>query len=129
MAALSRSPLESYLVRQADELLKEEGGAGLTTAILDLLRILEAINRLWHTLFDHIASAQTSEYNYRINSIEFINNKLTAKITRQLQDPITVVSPLSLLSLSLSHTAHSSDYFKLTSIIFTTVQRRVAKVV
>ncbi len=128
MAALSRSPLESYLVRQADELLKEEGGAGLTTAILDLLRILEAINRLWHTLFDHIASAQTSEYNYRINSIEFINNKLTAKITRQLQDPITVVSPLS-LSLSHTHTQHTSDYFKLTSIIFTTVQRRVAKVV
>jgi len=118
---LGRPALERYLAAVAPQWLREEGASRLTLTILNLLRILDAINALWSGLLSgttvrlpppaslrsllllcikdllsypsfQVRAGSVTGPNHRINLNEFINPKLTAKLTRQLQDVITVCS-------------------------------------
>lgn len=54
--------------------------------VISLMKALHVLNYHWTTLYE----GQTRKAF--LSSSEFINNKLAAKITRQLQDPITVIT-------------------------------------
>jgi hypothetical protein len=51
---LGRPALERYLALTAPEWLREEGASATTLHILNLLRVLDAINRLWNSLFANV---------------------------------------------------------------------------
>ncbi|XP_043464395.1 E3 ubiquitin-protein ligase TRIP12 isoform X1 [Leptopilina heterotoma] len=53
---------------------------------LCLLRLLHALNRHWGVLFPHLKSTSL------LSSQDFINNKIAAKASRQLQDPLVIVT-------------------------------------
>merc|ERR1719447_2461622 len=55
--------------------------------VLCLLRVLHALNRYWYTLYP---SVKRTKALVPVN--EFINTKLTAKVNRQLQDPIVIMT-------------------------------------
>ncbi|XP_070173831.1 E3 ubiquitin-protein ligase TRIP12-like isoform X3 [Littorina saxatilis] len=62
----------------------------VTDASLDtiaLLRVLHAINRHWASLYDVSFFAQPL-----LSSTEYLSSKLTAKATRQLQDPLIIMT-------------------------------------
>lgn len=61
-----------------------------TSSILGLLRILNELNTLWA----HFSSINynPSAPKFLISPTEFINNKVTSKLLRQLQDPLTLCS-------------------------------------
>lgn len=74
-----------------------------TYSILMLLRVLEGLNRLASSLRAQIVSDQfaggkistideLSDGGARVPSDEFINNKLTPKLTRQIQDALALCS-------------------------------------
>lgn len=54
--------------------------------VICLVRVLYYLNTLWESYFDVLPSRCV------ISSVEFINNKLTAKATRQLQDPLVIMT-------------------------------------
>ena len=54
--------------------------------VLCLLRILNALNRYWSTLYPSI------EYRPIIPPTEFLNSKIAAKANRQLQDPLVIMT-------------------------------------
>lgn len=54
--------------------------------VISLMKALHVINSHWTTLYEG-----QSRRSF-LSSNEFINNKLAAKVTRQLQDPITVIT-------------------------------------
>ena len=54
--------------------------------VLCLLRALHALNRYWGTLYEGFTPRPV------INPVEFINSKMTAKVNRQLQDPIIIMT-------------------------------------
>ncbi|XP_067205522.1 E3 ubiquitin-protein ligase TRIP12 isoform X2 [Linepithema humile] len=61
----------------------------ITDASLDglcLLRLLHALNRHWGILFPHLKSMNL------LSSQDFINNKIAAKASRQLQDPLVIMT-------------------------------------
>ncbi|XP_029661047.1 E3 ubiquitin-protein ligase TRIP12 isoform X3 [Formica exsecta] len=61
----------------------------ITDASLDglcLLRLLHALNRHWGTLFPHLKSMSL------LSPQDFINNKIAAKASRQLQDPLVIMT-------------------------------------
>jgi len=55
--------------------------------VLCLLRVLHALNRYWYTLYPGV-----KKYKALVPITEFINTKLTAKVNRQLQDPIVIMT-------------------------------------
>ena len=56
--------------------------------VLCLLRALHALNRYWGSLYEGFSQI----YGPIINPVEFVNSKLTAKVNRQLQDPIIIMT-------------------------------------
>ncbi|XP_071951146.1 E3 ubiquitin-protein ligase TRIP12-like isoform X2 [Antedon mediterranea] len=68
-----------------------------STESIALLRVLHVLNRFWHWLYDGAIPKSA------LTSSEFISSKMTAKATRQLQDPLVIMTgnlPLWLTSLS-----------------------------
>ncbi|XP_033112984.1 E3 ubiquitin-protein ligase TRIP12-like isoform X2 [Anneissia japonica] len=68
-----------------------------STESIALLCVLHVLNRNWHWLYDGAVP------KYALSSNEFISSKLTAKATRQLQDPLVIMTgnlPSWLTSLS-----------------------------
>ena len=59
--------------------------------VLCLLRTLHALNRYWGTLYSS-ACMDLPYYHSIISNAEFVNSKLTAKVNRQLQDPIIIMT-------------------------------------
>merc|ERR1719410_2827726 len=55
--------------------------------VLCLLRVLHALNRYWYTLYPNVSRNKPV-----LPVTEFINTKLTAKVNRQLQDPIVIMT-------------------------------------
>lgn len=55
--------------------------------VLCLLRVLHALNRYWYTLYPNVSRNKPV-----LPATEFINTKLTAKVNRQLQDPIVIMT-------------------------------------
>lgn len=53
---------------------------------LCLLRLLHALNRHWGILFPHLKSMSL------LSPQDFINNKIAAKASRQLQDPLVIMT-------------------------------------
>ncbi|XP_012262232.2 E3 ubiquitin-protein ligase TRIP12 isoform X2 [Athalia rosae] len=61
----------------------------ITDASLDglcLLRLLHALNRHWGVLFPHLKSVSP------LSAQDFVNNKIAAKASRQLQDPLVIMT-------------------------------------
>jgi len=54
--------------------------------VLCLLRVLHALNRYWATLYPGLRAKPL------LPAAEFVNSKLTAKVKRQLQDPIVIMT-------------------------------------
>ncbi|XP_077987999.1 E3 ubiquitin-protein ligase TRIP12-like isoform X2 [Glandiceps talaboti] len=54
--------------------------------VITLLRVLHGINRHWHCLYED------AEPHTVLSTHEFTNSKLTAKATRQLQDPLVIMT-------------------------------------
>merc|ERR1719308_24543 len=55
--------------------------------VLCLLRVLHALNRYWYTLYPSVKRTKAL-----VPVTEFINTKLTAKVNRQLQNPIVIMT-------------------------------------
>ncbi|XP_023287946.1 E3 ubiquitin-protein ligase TRIP12 isoform X3 [Orussus abietinus] len=78
-----RCPLASYLAPVLPPVVT------ITDASVDglcLLRLLHALNRHWGVLFPHIKSISL------LSPQDFINNKIAAKASRQLQDPLVIMT-------------------------------------
>jgi len=77
------SPLVSFL----DHVLpKEFLQQDPSVDVLSLLRILHALNRFWYTIYPGSRNRSV------LPMAEFINSKITAKVNRQLQDPIVIMT-------------------------------------
>lgn len=77
------NPLDAFLVGKLPKFMNIEDPS---LEVLCLLRALHALNRYWGSLYP------TTYYRPIINPHEFINSKLTAKVNRQLQDPIIIMT-------------------------------------
>ncbi|KZC11246.1 putative E3 ubiquitin-protein ligase TRIP12 [Dufourea novaeangliae] len=78
-----RCPLEPYLSPTLPP------SVTITDASLDglcLLRLLHALNRHWGGLFPHLKVVSL------LSPQDFINNKIAAKASRQLQDPLVIMT-------------------------------------
>ncbi|OAD60413.1 putative E3 ubiquitin-protein ligase TRIP12 [Eufriesea mexicana] len=78
-----RCPLDPYLLPTLP------ASVTITDASLDglcLLRLLHALNRHWGVLFPHLKGLSL------LSPQDFINNKIAAKASRQLQDPLVIMT-------------------------------------
>ncbi|XP_068981584.1 E3 ubiquitin-protein ligase TRIP12 [Bombus flavifrons] len=78
-----RCPLDSYLLPTLPS------SVTITDASLDglcLLRLLHALNRHWSVLFPYLKGLNL------LSPQDFINNKIAAKASRQLQDPLVIMT-------------------------------------
>ncbi len=80
-------PLDSFLVDQLPKTTSSSSGLNDPSLdVLCLLRALHALNRYWGSLY------AVTYYHPVISTAEFVNPKLTAKVNRQLQDPIIIMT-------------------------------------
>lgn len=77
------SPLQPFLSPQLPETVSIQDAS---LEVLCLLRVLHALNRYWGTLYPAV------EYIPIINQQEFVNSKVAAKASRQLQDPLVIMT-------------------------------------
>lgn len=77
------SPLTPFLVTQLPETVTIQDAS---LEVLCLMRILNALNQHWTTLYPAI------EYRPITNPSEFLNSKIAAKASRQLQDPLVIMT-------------------------------------
>ncbi|XP_056139035.1 E3 ubiquitin-protein ligase TRIP12 isoform X2 [Lampris incognitus] len=77
------NPLESYLISEPPETITFDDPS---LEVNLLLRVLHSISRYWFYLYDNAVCKEI------IPTSEFINNKLTAKANRQLQDPLVIMT-------------------------------------
>jgi len=82
------NPLHPFLVTKPAKL---GGVQDPSIEVLCLLRTLHALNRYWGTLYNS-ACMDFPYYHSIISNSEFVNSKLTAKVNRQLQDPIIIMT-------------------------------------
>ncbi|KAK9309424.1 hypothetical protein QLX08_000908 [Tetragonisca angustula] len=78
-----RCPLDPYLLPTLPS------SVTITDASLDglcLLRLLHSLNRHWGVLFPHLKGLSL------LSPQDFINNKIAAKASRQLQDPLVIMT-------------------------------------
>ncbi|XP_043509345.1 E3 ubiquitin-protein ligase TRIP12 isoform X3 [Frieseomelitta varia] len=78
-----RCPLDPYLLPTLPS------SVTITDASLDglcLLRLLHSLNRHWSVLFPHLKGLSL------LSPQDFINNKIAAKASRQLQDPLVIMT-------------------------------------
>jgi len=77
------NPLDEYLTDKLPSARLSDSSA----EVLSLMRVLYALNRNWGKAYHTVA------YFYPvIGPAEFVNAKLTAKVNRQLQDPIIIMT-------------------------------------
>lgn len=77
------SPLSPFLTTQLPESVTIQDAS---LEVLCLLRILNALNMYWSTLYPAI------EYKPILPISEFLNSKIAAKASRQLQDPLVIMT-------------------------------------
>lgn len=80
------SPLDIYLSSKLSQSVTLKDAS---VEIIVLLRALFGLNRHWSWFYRDGLSFNTSQV---MNNTEFINNKLAAKATRQLQDPLVIMT-------------------------------------
>jgi len=78
-----QNPLLNFL---DEKLTREYLQQDPSVEVLSLLRVLHALNRYWYTLYP------SSRARNIVPSREFVNSKITAKVNRQLQDPIVIMT-------------------------------------
>ncbi|XP_040569275.1 E3 ubiquitin-protein ligase TRIP12 [Lepeophtheirus salmonis] len=81
------SPLYTFLVDKLPKITTDP-----SSDVLCLLRVLHVLNRYWWTLYPNASSVQEIRSMPLIPQQDFINPKLTAKVNRQLQDPIIIMT-------------------------------------
>ncbi|KAJ8973590.1 hypothetical protein NQ317_010027 [Molorchus minor] len=79
----SQSPLAPFLTTQLPESVTIQDAS---LEVLCLLRILNSLNTYWTTLYPNI------EYKPILPNSEFLNSKIAAKASRQLQDPLVIMT-------------------------------------
>ncbi|CAO1401704.1 unnamed protein product [Diamesa hyperborea] len=77
------SPLVSFLVPKLPDLETVEDAS---IDVLALLRILNGLNRHWPSLYYSVP------HKHLVNQSEFIHSKIAAKASRQLQDPLVIMT-------------------------------------
>ena len=77
------SPIVPFLTARLPDCVNVEDPS---LEVLNLLRIVHALNRHWGFLY------QLVDYKPILPSTELINSKLTAKANRQLQDPLVIMT-------------------------------------
>ncbi|XP_070496016.1 E3 ubiquitin-protein ligase TRIP12 isoform X2 [Chironomus tepperi] len=77
------SPLTSFLLPKLPDLETVEDAS---IEVLALLRILNGLNRHWATLYYSVPQSHI------ISQSEFIHSKIAAKASRQLQDPLVIMT-------------------------------------
>ncbi|CAH1114025.1 unnamed protein product [Psylliodes chrysocephalus] len=80
---VSQSPLDPFLVTQFPETVTIQDAS---LEVLCLLRILNSLNMYWTYLYPSV------EYKYILPPTEFLNSKIAAKASRQLQDPLVIMT-------------------------------------
>ncbi|XP_072379801.1 E3 ubiquitin-protein ligase TRIP12 isoform X1 [Diabrotica undecimpunctata] len=80
---LVQSPLDPFLVTQFPETVTIQDAS---LDVLCLLRILNALNMYWTYLYPSV------EYKAILPPLEFLNSKIAAKASRQLQDPLVIMT-------------------------------------
>ncbi|XP_067014060.2 E3 ubiquitin-protein ligase TRIP12 isoform X3 [Anabrus simplex] len=78
-----QSPLTSFLTPQLPDTVTIQDAS---LEVLCLLRVLHALNRYWGTLYRSV------DYVPIISQQEFVNSKVAAKASRQLQDPLVIMT-------------------------------------
>nr|CAH7756174.1 unnamed protein product [Callosobruchus chinensis] len=78
-----QSPLAPYLTTQLPETVTIQDAS---LEVLCLLRILNALNIYWTHLYPAV------EHRHIIPPVEFMNSKIAAKASRQLQDPLVIMT-------------------------------------
>ncbi|XP_063224587.1 E3 ubiquitin-protein ligase TRIP12 isoform X2 [Bacillus rossius redtenbacheri] len=78
-----QSPLAPFLVPQLPDTVTVQDAS---LEVLCLLRVLCALNRYWSALYPAMA------YTPVISQQEFVNSKVAAKASRQLQDPLVIMT-------------------------------------
>ena len=79
----ARSPLTAFLVTSLPDTVTIQDAS---LEVLCLLRILHALNMYWNTLYPLV------EYKHIVPPPEFLNSKIAAKASRQLQDPLVIMT-------------------------------------
>lgn len=77
------SPLLPFLTTTLPESVSIQDAS---LEVLCLMRILNALNRYWHTLYTAL------EHRPIISNSDFLNSKIAAKASRQLQDPLVIMT-------------------------------------
>ncbi|XP_049857305.1 E3 ubiquitin-protein ligase TRIP12 isoform X2 [Schistocerca gregaria] len=77
------SPLVPFLTSRLPDSVTVQDAS---LEVLCLLRVLHALNRYWGTLYTAV------EYQPIVTQQEFINSKIAAKASRQLQDPLVIMT-------------------------------------
>ncbi|CAG9853614.1 unnamed protein product [Phyllotreta striolata] len=80
---LPQSPLDPFLVTQFPDTVTIQDAS---LEVLCLLRIINALNLYWTYLYPSV------EYKYILPPSEFLNSKIAAKASRQLQDPLVIMT-------------------------------------
>ncbi|XP_026293450.2 E3 ubiquitin-protein ligase TRIP12 [Frankliniella occidentalis] len=78
-----QSPLLAFLTTQLPDSVTIQDAS---LSVLCLLRVLNALNRNWGTLYPFIT------YKPIITQQDFVNSKVAAKASRQLQDPLVIMT-------------------------------------
>lgn len=83
MVPAVQSPLSPFLTTNLPENVTIQDAS---LDVLCLLRILNALNMYWNTLYPSL------EHKYILPPSEFLNSKIAAKASRQLQDPLVIMT-------------------------------------
>ncbi|PNF34561.1 E3 ubiquitin-protein ligase TRIP12 [Cryptotermes secundus] len=78
-----QSPLQPFLSPQLPDTVSIQDAS---LEVLCLLRVLHALNRYWGTLYPAV------EYMPILIQQDFVNSKVAAKASRQLQDPLVIMT-------------------------------------
>lgn len=79
----AQSPLISFLTTSLPETVTIQDAS---LDVLCLLRILNALNMYWNTLYPAL------EHRFILPPTDFLNSKIAAKASRQLQDPLVIMT-------------------------------------
>uniref|UniRef100_A0A1B6CDK3 E3 ubiquitin-protein ligase n=1 Tax=Clastoptera arizonana TaxID=38151 RepID=A0A1B6CDK3_9HEMI len=78
-----KSPLDVFLTSKLPVTVSVQDSS---LSVLCLLRVLHALNRYWGTLYTALDAKPL------LSQQEFVNNKIAAKASRQLQDPLVIMT-------------------------------------
>lgn len=78
-----QSPLSPFLTTSLPETVSIQDAS---LEVLCLLRVLNALNRYWYTQYTAL------EHRAVLSNSDFLNSKIAAKASRQLQDPLVIMT-------------------------------------